>query len=99
MAEAVVTLPAVRRPANTWQTWGRLLVVPYLLIFVIFVVYPVGYGLYLARDPQNYTRLFADPVFFRTAINTVIFVVVSVNVKMCVWSKSKRRHSSSGSPG
>ncbi len=56
---------------------------PYLLIFVVFVVYPVGYGLYLARDPHNYTRLFDDPIF-RTAVNTVIFLVVGINVKMVI---------------
>lgn len=84
MAEAVATLPKVRRPANSWEIWGRLLVVPYLLIFVIFVVYPVGYGLYLARDPQNYVRLFDDPIFFRTAVNTLVFVVVAVNLKMII---------------
>ncbi len=84
MTQATAVLPAVRRPSDTWQNWGRIMVVPYLLIFLIFVMYPVGYGLYLARDPHNYTRLFADPVFFRTAINTVIFVVVSVNLKMII---------------
>ena len=58
--------------------------VPYLLIFFIFVIYPVGYGLWLARHPDSYTRLFADPIFFRTVINTIIFVVISVNLKMAL---------------
>ena len=61
-----------------------MMVVPYLVVFVVFVVYPVGYGLWLARDPQSYVRLFEDPVFFRTAVNTVIFLVVAVNVKMVI---------------
>ncbi len=68
--------------ASSWQFWGRIFVVPYLLIFFIFVIYPVGYGLWLARHPDSYTRLFADPIFFRTVINTIIFVVISVNLKM-----------------
>ena len=67
---------------QSWQFWGKILVIPYLLIFLIFVIYPVGYGLWLARHPDSYVRLFADPIFFRTVINTVIFVVVSVNIKM-----------------
>ena len=67
---------------TSWEKWGLLLVVPYLLIFIVFVIYPVGYGLWLARHPDSYERLFADPIFFRTVINTVIFVVVSVNIKM-----------------
>lgn len=68
--------------ASSWQFWGRIFVVPYLLIFLVFVIYPVGYGLWLARHPDSYVRLFADPIFFRTVINTIIFVVVAVNVKM-----------------
>jgi len=51
---------------------------------VVFVLYPVGYGLWLARDPGNYVKLADDPVFFRTAINTVVFLLVAVNLKMVV---------------
>jgi multiple sugar transport system permease protein len=76
--------PTARKALSSWQLWGMLLVVPYLLIFLVFVIYPVGYGLWLARHPESYERLFADPIFFRTVINTVIFVVVAVNVKMVV---------------
>lgn len=78
------TVPAPGGGASSWQFWGRIFVVPYLLIFLVFVIYPVGYGLWLARHPDSYTRLFADPIFFRTVINTIIFVVISVNVKMAI---------------
>ena len=60
------------------------MVLPYLLVFVIFVLYPVGYGLWLARDPQNYVKLAEDPIFFRTLINTLVFLVVAVNLKMAL---------------
>ena len=70
------------RPLTSWERWGRALVVPYILVFVVFVVYPVGYGLWLARHPASYVKLFDDPVFFRTAVNTVVFLVVAINVKM-----------------
>jgi multiple sugar transport system permease protein len=69
---------------NSWEFWGRMLVLPYLLVFVVFVLYPVGYGLWLARDPDSYVKLAADPIFFRTAINTIVFLVVAINVKMVV---------------
>lgn len=78
-----VPAPA-RRRSSTWDNWGRALVVPYLLVFAVFVLYPVGYGLWLARHPQSYVHLFADPIFFRTAVNTVIFLVVAINLKMMV---------------
>ena len=73
-----------RRPLSPWAFWGRVLVLPYLLIFVLFVLYPVGYGLWLARDPQSYVKLFSDPVFPRTVLNTLIFIVVAVNLKMVI---------------
>jgi multiple sugar transport system permease protein len=67
-----------------WERWGRLMVLPYIIVFVVFVLYPVCYGLWLARDPANYTQLADDPIFFRTAINTVVFLLVAVNLKMIV---------------
>jgi multiple sugar transport system permease protein len=73
-----------RKGLTSWERWGMMLVIPYLLVFIVFVIYPVLYGLWLARDPQTYVRLFADPIFFRTLVNTVVFIVVAVNVKMVI---------------
>jgi multiple sugar transport system permease protein len=67
-----------------WQFWGAVMVVPYLLVFVVFVLYPVGYGLWLARHPQSYVKLVEDPIFFRSVINTAVFLVVAINIKMLV---------------
>ena len=69
---------------STWEFWGRLMVVPYILVFLIFVVYPVCYGLWLARHPQSYVELFNDPIFFRSAVNTLVFLVVAINLKMAL---------------
>ena len=67
---------------DRWQFWGRLMVVPYLLIFLVFVLYPVGYGLWLARHPQSYVKLVEDPIFLGSLINTFVFLIVAINVKM-----------------
>ena len=75
---------AAPRTSSSWAFWGRVLVVPYLLVFVVFVLYPVGYGLWLARDPDSYRRLAADPIFFRTAVNTLVFLLVAINLKMVI---------------
>ena len=77
-------VPPERKKSSPWVFWGRALVVPYLLIFLVFVLYPVGYGLWLARHPESYIKLFEDPIFFRTAVNTVVFLVVAINVKMAL---------------
>jgi multiple sugar transport system permease protein len=84
-ATAAVTTPIkARKGLSSWEFWGRAMVVPYLLIFVVFVLYPVFYGLWLARHPQSYVKLFEDPIFFRTLINTAVFLLVAVNLKMVI---------------
>ena len=85
-SHGTTTLPAGGpQAATTHGTFGgACFVVPYIVVFVVFVLYPVGYGLWLARHPASYVKLFDDPIFFRTAINTVVFLVVAINVKMVV---------------
>jgi len=73
---------ARRRRWSPWQVWGVLLLAPYVVVFLVFVVYPVAYGFWLARDPQSYVRLFADPVFAGAVVNTLLFLLVGINVKM-----------------
>ena len=50
----------------------------------MFVIYPVCYGLWLARHPGSYVQLADDPIFFRSVVNTLVFLVVAINVKMIV---------------
>jgi multiple sugar transport system permease protein len=77
-------------PADTegrltpWQVWGFIMIAPYLLIFLAFVLYPVGYGLWTARHPQSYVNLYEDPIFLRSVVNTLVFLIVGVNVKMAI---------------
>jgi multiple sugar transport system permease protein len=36
---------ALVRPWLTpWEAWGLILIIPYIVIFLLFVIYPVGYG-------------------------------------------------------
>ena len=83
-ATAPPPAPLVRRGPDRWQFWGRLLVLPYVLVCLVFVLYPVGYGLWLARHPESYVKLFDDPIFFRSVANTLVFLVVAINVKMAI---------------
>ena len=64
--------------------WGLALLTPYLLVFAAFVIYPVSYGLWLARHPASYVALYHDPIFARAAINTLIFLIVGINLKMLI---------------
>ena len=69
---------------STPQVWGIVLLAPYLLVFLAFVVYPVGYGLWLARSPASYVALWHDPIFARAAVNTLIFLLIGINFKMLI---------------
>ncbi len=69
---------------GSWQFWGALMVIPYLAVFALFVVYPVIYGFWLAHDPQSYVKLNNDPIFWRTIVNTLVFLFVAINLKMLV---------------
>ncbi|HEY0352496.1 MAG TPA: sugar ABC transporter permease [Enterovirga sp.] len=88
MATLAVTNTVDVRPAqprrwlSSWQAWGAVLIAPYILVFLAFVLYPVSYGLWLARSPQSYVKLFNDPIFARSVVNTLVFLIVGINVKM-----------------
>jgi multiple sugar transport system permease protein len=78
-----------RYPAETYHgryspeaTWGVIMVIPFLVVFVAFVLWPVLYGLWLGRNPATYQKLFADPIYRRTLINTAIFLGVGINLKL-----------------
>ena len=63
-------------------TWAIAFIVPYVAVFAAFVVYPVVYGLWMGSNPALYGMLFSDPRYLVTAVNTLLFVAIGVNVKM-----------------
>jgi len=62
--------------------WAIAFVLPYVAVYAAFVVYPFGYALWLAGKPSLYAELVADPLYLSTAVNTLLFVGLGVNVKM-----------------
>ena len=63
-------------------TWAVAFLVPYAFVFVLFVLYPVVYGLWLGHRPRLYKELFADPIYVNTAINTLIYVAFGTNLRV-----------------
>ncbi|HEY3180294.1 MAG TPA: sugar ABC transporter permease, partial [Casimicrobiaceae bacterium] len=76
--------PAPKARWSPWKVWGAIFLAPYVVIFFVFVLYPVLYGLWLARSPQSYVALFDDPIFAGSVVNTLIFLIVAINIKMMV---------------
>jgi multiple sugar transport system permease protein len=69
-------------PHGSDTTWAIAFVIPYVAVFAAFVAYPVAYGLWMGHDPSLYGLLFGDPRYVTTAVNTLLFVVIGVNVKL-----------------
>src|SRR6266566_3517138 len=63
-------------------TWAVAFVVPYIAVFVTFVVYPVVYGVWMGSEGKLYRELFADPIYQSSVVNTVLYLALGVNVKM-----------------
>src|SRR5437588_2553250 len=83
-AAAANTTPLARRRGtfSADKLWALAFVAPYVAIFLAFVVYPIGYGLWLGSDPASYRALFADPVYPRTVVNTLVYLLFGVNLKL-----------------
>jgi len=55
---------------------------PLILIFLLLVITPIIYMIYLGMDWSIYPAIFSDPIFTQTLWNTVLFVGIGVNAKM-----------------
>jgi multiple sugar transport system permease protein len=83
-AAATNTTPRARRRGTFGadKLWALAFVTPYVAVFVAFVIYPIGYGLWLGSDPASYRALFGDPVYPRTVVNTLVYLLFGVNLKL-----------------
>lgn len=73
-----------------------LLVSPYIIHFMLFVAFPVIFSIILTFHKwniispmeyvglNNYIRLFKDEVFFRSLINTLIFLVIHIPLQIII---------------
>jgi len=62
--------------------WGLAFCVPYILVFLAFVVYPVAFGIWMGSELSLYKTLFSDPIYLETVVNTALFLGVAINLKL-----------------
>ncbi|MDB5081805.1 MAG: MalF [Chloroflexi bacterium] len=84
---------ARQKMMDKWAGW--LFVLPALLFFSVFVVYPIGYGLFLSLFKinsfniderqwvglENFTKVLADPNFHKALLNTAVFSFFVVTIQ------------------
>lgn len=63
-------------------SWAIAFLIPYIGVFLAFVIYPVVYGLSMGSNSALYTELFNDPIYQSTVVNTLIFLAFGVNLKL-----------------
>src|SRR5579864_8494082 len=62
--------------------WAIAFCIPYIGVFIAFVIFPVFYGLWLGHSPALYVELLHDPIYQQTVVNTILYLVIGVNLKM-----------------
>ena len=63
MAVTALGLPSRRIGERRWSPemlLGTIFVVPYVVVFLGLVVWPVAYGVWLGSSPASYRTLFAE---------------------------------------
>jgi multiple sugar transport system permease protein len=79
---------ATRLRHQTWyrgvfgpdHVWALGFAIPYIIIFLLFVIYPILYGLWLGGSPALYPELFGDPRYTTALVNTLVYVGIGVNL-------------------
>jgi len=73
-----------------------LLVSPYIIHFLVFVAFPVGFSIYLTFNDwniispmkfiglSNYKRLFNDAIFWKSVFNTLIFLMIHIPLQIII---------------
>jgi multiple sugar transport system permease protein len=64
--------------------WAAAFAMPYAAVFLVFVIYPIGYGLWLGSSPASYRALWEDPIYPRTITNTLLYLLFGVNLKLAM---------------
>src|SRR5918912_3964151 len=89
-------MPAARLAlAGSRGTWfGPTLVVPAAVLLGLLLAYPLGLGVWLGFEDakigtpgtfigaENFTYLLDDPVFRLTTINTALYTIITVVLKL-----------------
>ncbi|MCV2394859.1 sugar ABC transporter permease [Actinotalea sp. M2MS4P-6] len=78
------------------QRWGWLFIAPFAVVFVVFLIAPLGYAFWMSLHTktlaqgehfsglENYVKAFTDPIFLEGLVRVLLFVVIMVPIQMIV---------------
>lgn len=87
---AAQALPGGQKKQRFWRgelqgseyIWALAFLVPYVAVFFVFVVYPVAFGVWMGSKPSLYGQLVGDPIYQMTIVNTLLYLVIDVNLEV-----------------
>jgi len=62
--------------------WALAFLIPYAVVFVAFVIYPIAFGVWMGSKPELYRTLLDDPVYWMTVLNTALYLGIAINLKL-----------------
>jgi multiple sugar transport system permease protein len=89
-------LPTMGKTDRRNLKWGLFFISPWLVGFVLLSIFPILYTFYLSltrysglKEPvfigiQNYQRMAADPLFLKSAYNTIYYTALAVPIGVLV---------------
>jgi multiple sugar transport system permease protein len=89
-------LPTLGKTDRRNLKWGLIFISPWLVGFILLSVFPILYTFYLSltrysglKEPvfigiQNYQRMAADPLFLKSAYNTIYYTALAVPIGVLV---------------
>ncbi|WP_246169432.1 carbohydrate ABC transporter permease [Actinotalea subterranea] len=78
------------------QRWGWLYVAPFAVVFLTFLVAPLGYAFWMSLHTKtlaqgeafsglaNYEKAFTDPIFLEGLVRVLVYVAVMVPIQIAV---------------
>ena len=89
-------LPTMGKTDRRNLKWGLIFISPWLVGFILLSIFPIVYTFYLSltrysglKEPvfigiQNYQRMAADPLFLKSAYNTIYYTALAVPIGVLV---------------
>lgn len=62
--------------------WAVAFIIPYVGVLLVFAVFPIAYGLWMASDPELYVTLFSSDEYVEALVSTVLYVGIGANVSV-----------------
>jgi len=62
--------------------WAVAFIIPYVGVLLVFAVFPIAYGFWMASDPALYVTLFSSDEYVEALVSTALYVGIGANASV-----------------